>query len=250
VSPALFALLVAGVAAGPCSIAALAVVALEVEADLALGLFAAVAGPPVASAAALAAILGLPPRFALALWIPPTLLCPLAAPLLLGVYAGAAVDAVALGWRLVALVGGAALAAALALSMRRRSTAAPSPLAAAGVSVIGLVIVGVAAASRARVEAQADPAGFAALVLGAVALTVGLTLAGALAGAPLGGPRAATLGLVWGFRNQTLVWAALGAGLPPAAERFVVAMVLPILIAPMAVRAGQVVWRLRRRAWS
>jgi len=247
-SPALLALLLATVAVGPCLLAALAVAALDVSDDHALGVFAAMAGPPVASAAALAAILGLPARFALALSIPPTLLCPLIAPLLLGVFAGAAVDAVALGWRLVVVVGGAGLAAALVLSMRRRSTAGPSPLAAAGVSVIGLVMVGVAAASRARVEAQADPEAFAALLLAAIGLTAGLTLAGALVGAPLGGRRAATLGLVWGFRNQTLVWAALGAALPPVSERLLVAMVLPILIAPLLVRAGRAVWRLRMRA--
>lgn len=51
-----------------------------IEGDLALGMALAVAGPPTASAAALAAILGLPPRCALSLSLAPMLLCPLITP--------------------------------------------------------------------------------------------------------------------------------------------------------------------------
>lgn len=240
------------VAVGPGVAAALVAQAAGIEGDLALGMVLAVAGPPIASAAALATILGLPPRFTLSLSLAPMLLCPLVTPASVALLAGTSVDALALAGAMIKLVGGAALAAAVVLSLRpQRATPPAAPVAAAGVSVIGLVIVGFAAAARARVEAEADAATFGALVGGAMGLTVALAALAALLFASLGRQRAGTLGLVWGLRNQSLVWAALGAALPPDAERFLVAMVLPTLIAPLLVRVFGSLWggnaRTRRR---
>ena len=165
-------LLILVVAIGPCLAAALAVKGVSLAADLALGVVLSVAGPPMASAAALAVILGLPPRLTLALSVVPTLLCPLTTPVLVRVFTGESVDAIALAVKLVAVVGSGSLAAVAVLAVLQRSggNRANLSMAASGVSMIGLIGVGIAAASRARVEVEADLAGFGVLMVGALLL--------------------------------------------------------------------------------
>lgn len=240
--PAVLAILILAAAVGPGVAMAALLPVTGVAPDLALGVLLAVSGPPVASAAALAAILGLPPRLALAVSIPPLLLCPFSAPVLMDAFAGTAVDSWRLAGVLAVVIGGAARATGLTLLVRRAFDVGPSsPLAASGVAVVGLFVVGVAAASRARLELEADFQDFGSLLLGAAFVTVALVALGGVLAAPLGGARAGVMGLVWGFRNQTLVWGALGASLPATAERFLVAMVLPILIAPLIARGWGIV---------
>ena len=240
-------LLILVVAIGPCLAAALAVKGFSLADDLALGVVLSVAGPPMASAAALAVILGLPPRLTLALSVVPTLLCPLTTPVLVRVFTGESVDAIALAVKLVAVVGSGSLAAVAVLAVLQRSggNRANLSMAASGVSMIGLIGVGIAAASRARVEVEADLAGFGVLMVGALLLCVFLGAVAALVFAAFGSAVAGTLSLVWGLRNQSIVWAALGPTLPLEAERFLVAMVLPIAILPTLVRAYQAATRRR-----
>lgn len=239
-------MLILVVAAGPCIAAALVVKVLGLANDLALGVMLSVAGPPIASAAALAVILGLPPRLTLALSLVPTLLCPLTTPLLVHAFTGGSVDAIALGVKLVAVVGSGSLAAVTVLSVMQRSgNLANKSMAASGVSIIGLIGVGIAAAARARVEVDADPAGFGGMIVGALLLCAFLGVIAALSFAVMGYAIAGTLSLVWGLRNQSFVWASLGTTLPVESERFLVAMVLPILMLPLLVRACQAAARRR-----
>ena len=47
---------------------------------------------------------------------------------------------------------------------------------------------------------------------------------------------AGTIGLVSGNRNVTLAWAAASFGLPPLAEGYVAACVIPVLALPLIVK--------------
>jgi ACR3 family arsenite transporter len=49
---------------------------------------------------------------------------------------------------------------------------------------------------------------------------------------------AGTIGLVSGNRNVTLAWAAASFGLPPLAEGYVAACVIPVLALPLIVKLG------------
>jgi hypothetical protein len=59
-----------------------------------------------------------------------------------------------------------------------------------------------------------------------------------------GRKEALTIGLVTGNRNVTLAWAIAGSALPPAAEAFVVAAVVPVLVLPLAVKSVLAVGRM------
>jgi BASS family bile acid:Na+ symporter len=207
--------------------------------DLVLGLLLCSLAPPVGSAAAIAAMLGLGAPLALLASVAATLAAPFYLPPLAAALAGAelSIDPVAMSLRLGAIVGGAALVAWL---LRRHAGrwVAGNPNAMTGIAVLGLLLVAIGAMRGMREEIAAAPAHAVLLLALAFAANAGLQATGALLFAALERRRALTVGLVSGNRNITLVWAAAAPFLAdrPAVELFLAMSVFPIFMLPAATR--------------
>src|ERR1700726_1871702 len=204
------------------------------------GVLLSLLAPPVGSAAAIAAMLGLQPRLALLVSISLTLLAPVSIPCfatLLGL--GVAFDMAGLALRLFTIIGVAAIVAFLALRFRQTLTPIlPDQRAATGVAVIGLIIVGLATSQGIQTQWHSNPARFEEMLAAAIATNFGLCGLAALVFSGLGLQIAGTIGLVSGNRNVTLAWAAASFGLPPLAEGYVAACVVPVLALPLIVKLG------------
>ena len=202
------------------------------------GVLLSVLAPPVGSAAAIAAMLGLQPRLALIASIALTLVAPLSMPAFataLGVTI--AVDMIHLAWRLAIIIGSAAALAQVARHWRGKfKTVLPDQAAAAGVAVVGLMIVGLAMMSGIRAHWVNNPGAFTVFAVAAIGVNLGAGFVGTLLFASWGAKDAFTVGLVSGNRNVTLAWAAAGATLPAATEAYVAACVLPVLALPLVIK--------------
>ncbi len=216
--------------------------------DLALGLLLCTLAPPVGSAAAIAAMLGLSAPLALLATVAATLAAPFYLPPLAAVLAGAelAIDPLALSARLGLIVGGAAGTAWLLRRFAGRWVAA-NPNAMTGIAVLGLLLVAVGAMRGMRDQILAAPERAAALLGLAFLANAGLQVAGALLFGRMERTRALTVGLVSGNRNITLVWAAAAPFLAgrPGVELFLAMAVFPIFMLPAPMRPF--IHALRRR---
>ncbi|MFN8924356.1 MAG: DUF1194 domain-containing protein [Rhodospirillales bacterium] len=201
--------------------------------------------PPVGAAAAIAAMLGLSVPLALVTSVPAIAAAPLYVPLLATVTTGTAlpIDPWTLSARLALIVGGAMGAALLLRRFAGRALADDGGASSTGLSVCGLLIIGLGAMHGAQARVLGDPA-LALVLLGlAFAVNVGLDAAGTAAGLCLGRLRAATLGMVSGNRNVTLVWAGLAPVLVdhPDIEFALATTVLPVFLLPaLRQRIGRV----------
>jgi BASS family bile acid:Na+ symporter len=213
--------------------------AFEPDAALGLGLLLCALAPPVGSAAAIAAMLGLSPALALMATVAATLAAPFYLPPLAGLLAGAelAIDPFALSLRLAVIVGGAAATAWL---LRRRAGAwvAANPHAMTGLAVLGLIAVAIGAMQGMQAHVLEEPQRAAFLLGIAFAVNAGFQIVGALLFAWVGRLRALTVGLVSGNRNVTLIWAAAAPILAERAdvELFLAMAVFPIFILPAVTR--------------
>jgi ACR3 family arsenite transporter len=209
-------------------------------ADMQAGVLLSVIAPPVGSAAAIAAILGLQPRLALFASILLTVLAPVTMPLLTyGLASGISLDMQYIALRLAGIVGVAGLLAALLLRWPTQTKwLLPDAQGAAGVAVVGLIIVGLATTDSIRSFWRLDADLFLRYVLVAVAMNIAVTFASAGLFAATGFKNAGTVGLVSGNRNVTLAWAAASGTLHSWTEAYVAACVIPILILPLLVRGG------------
>ncbi|TCZ63875.1 hypothetical protein [Roseicella aquatilis] len=207
--------------------------------DLTVGILLAALAPPVGSAAAIAAMLGLSAPLALLATVAATLAAPFYLPPLAAALAGAelAIDPVALSARLGLIVGGAAVAA-WALRRYAGDWVAANPHAMTGISVIGLIAVALGAMHGMGEHIAAAPAHAAVLLMLAFVANAGLQLFGTLLFCALDRRRALTIGLVSGNRNITLVWAAAAPFLAahPGVELFLAMSVFPIFMLPLAMR--------------
>ncbi len=207
--------------------------------DLALGIMLATLAPPVGSAAAIAAMLGLSAPLALLATVVTTLAAPFYLPPLAAALAGAemAIDPVALSARLGVIVGGAALAA-WALRRFAGPWVTANPHAITGISVLGLIAVALGAMAGMRDQIAADPGRALGLLALAFAVNAGLQVIGTLLFAALDRRRALTIGLVSGNRNITLILAAAAPFLAahPGVQLFLVMSVFPIFMLPLAMR--------------
>lgn len=207
--------------------------------DLATGILLTALAPPVGSAAAIAAMLGLSAPLALLTTVVATIGAPFYLPPLAAALAGAelAIDPIGLSIRLGVIVGGAAVAA---WTLRRFAGGwvAASPHAMTGISVIGLILVATGAMHGMGGLILAAPMQALALLVVAFVANAGLQLLGAVLFAALGRRRALTVGLVSGNRNITLVWAAAAPFLAahPGVELFFAMSVFPIFMLPLAMR--------------
>lgn len=204
------------------------------------GVMVASLAPPVGSAAAIATMLALRPRLALAVSVILTLASPVLMPLAMA-WAGLGLDAsfAPVAYRLLVIVGIAAAITAAVMRWRSATSAIlPSPAAAAGLSVIGLVITGLAVSS-AVAPLAAERGGIADLFALSIALNVGACAVGcAIFLRWLGAREALTIGLLSGNRNVTLAWAVMGSSLSPDAQCYLAICVVPVRVLPFLIKAG------------
>jgi ACR3 family arsenite transporter len=208
--------------------------------DTQSGVLLSVLAPPVGSAAAIAAILGLQPRLALMASILLTILAPFSMPLLATALGSEiTIDMYFVARRLAIIIGAAGVIAAIALRWRRQTSwMLPNNGAAAGVAVIGLVIVGLATTDGIRASWHADPHRFLQYAVAAALVNVAITVLSAGLFTFAGLRTACTVGLVSGNRNVTLAWAAAGGTLSTFTEAYVAACVIPILSLPLLIKSG------------
>lgn len=200
-----------------------------------------VLAPPVGSAAAIAAMLGLRPRLALLASILLTMAAPLTMPLLGGLLElEVAMDMGTLAARLISIIGLAAGAAFLMLRFPSRfAWATHDQQAGTGLAVLGLIIVGLATAQGVRAQWLANPADFERMLALAFTVNFGLCILGMVAFWWLGPGTAATIGLLSGNRNVTLAWAVVSMGSSSLAEGYLAASVVPVLALPLMVKWGK-----------
>ncbi|SCB50649.1 hypothetical protein GA0061098_1014196 [Bradyrhizobium shewense] len=220
---------------------------LPLDPSLRAGVLLSLLAPPVGSAAAIAGMLGLRPRLALLVSIALTLLAPISIPCFAAALGlGIEFNMAALAIRLFSIIGAAGLVAFLAVRFHRKLLSVlPDQGAATGVAVIGLIIVGLATSQGIRTHWMSNALRFDAMFAAAVVTNFGLCGLATLTFARLGSQTAGTIGLVSGNRNVILVWAAAGFGLPPLAEGYVAASVIPVLVLPILIK----LW-LRRSSFS
>ncbi|CCD97042.1 conserved membrane hypothetical protein [Bradyrhizobium sp. ORS 375] len=212
---------------------------MQLDPALRIGVLLSLLAPPVGSAAAIAAMIGLKPRLALVVSLTLTLAAPISIPgfaALLGL--GVSFDVGRIAFRLFMIIGAAAALAKLSSVYRDRvSSVLPDQLAATGVAVLGLVIVGLATSHGVAGQWISDRLRFLEMLAAAVIVNFGLCLLTTVLLGRLGLQIAGTIGLVSGNRNVTLAWAAASAGLPPLAESYVATCVIPVLTLPLIIKA-------------
>ncbi|MDO9711923.1 hypothetical protein [Paracraurococcus lichenis] len=204
---------------------------------LAEGLLLCTLAPPVGSAAALAAMLGLSAPVALLASVAATAVAPLSMPLLANWLAGYAlhIDAGAMGLRLLLLVGGGALAS---WGLRRAAPrlVAGNPLAMTGIAVVALVVFAIGAMRGMPAYFASEPTAVLLNLGIAFAVNAGFQLLGLLLFLPFGRRTALTVGLVSGNRNIGLAWAAVGTGMPAMVEVYFAMSVFPIYLLPVVMK--------------
>ena len=213
--------------------------AFSIDGDLHIGLVLGMLAPPVGSAAAIAAMLGLSAPLALLVTVAATLAAPLYLPPLTAALADTQIDLHSglLACRLLVIVGGACGVATL-LRRYARGFVRDNPHAMTGVAVLGLVIVAIGAMHGMRDLLRVDTALVALYLLAAFFANVGFQLFGILLFAGGSRTRALTIGLVSGNRNVTLIWAAIGSALAghPKIELYLAMSVIPIFVLPVLSR--------------
>lgn len=209
--------------------------AVPIDGELRTGLLLAMLTPPVGSAAAIAAMLGLSAPLALLSTVAATLAAPLYLPPLAAALTGAQLDLHPglLALRLMVIVGGACAAATL-LRRHARKFVYGNPHAMTGIAVLGLVLVAVGAMHGMQDMLRADTVQVAFYLLVALLANIGLQVLGTLLFASASRTRALTIGLVSGNRNVTLIWAAIAPGLAahPKVELYLAMSVIPIFLLP------------------
>lgn len=207
--------------------------------DVDAGIILTMLAPPVGSAAAIAAMLGLSASLALIATVAATILSPFYLPPLAKLMAGAEldIDVIAMSLRLALIVGGAAVCSWL---LRRYASGwiQKNPHAMTGISVVGLIVVAIGAMHGMDRRIWAAPGQAAELLLLAFALNVFFQLVSAGLFFRLGTCRSLTVGLASGNRNVTLVWAAATPFLAshPGIELFLAMSVFPIFMLPLLMR--------------
>ncbi|TAD88087.1 MAG: hypothetical protein EAZ99_15230 [Alphaproteobacteria bacterium] len=205
---------------------------------LAIPLVLQAAAPPIGSAPVMAVMIGLDGAFALVTTVLATALVPMTLPPLIEMLGGVRVafDALAMGVRLAAVIGGAAL---LAWGIKRLMGARVQRHAAevGGLTVVVMLLFAVAIMDGVVAMALANPWQVAGLALGGVMAAVAWgTLAALLCWRWCGGRRALTLALLTGNRNLGLVLAGLGAAAPADYLVYVAVAQLPIYLVPLAMQ--------------
>jgi predicted Na+-dependent transporter len=212
---------------------------LEPEAGLAQGMMLAMLAPPIGSAAAIAAMLGLSAPLSLLATVSAMLLSFLYLPPLASLLAGHElhIEPIEMAQRLVLIVGGACLYASLLRRYAGRFVA-DNPHAMTGIAVLGLILVAIGAMRGMQDILMEQPREVARFLALASLANIGFQALAALLFAPAGRHRALTIGLVSGNRSVTLAWAAAGPSLLayPQVELYLAMSVFPIFMLPALTR--------------
>ena len=203
------------------------------------------AGPPLTSAPALAALMGLDAALSLATVVVCTAVMPFTAPVFAALFVGGgiALSPFALGAKLFGLLAGAAIVAALVRRIAGQPWIDARIVYIDGLSVIALFVFAVALTDGMLRSALNDPPTVLGLTALAFGLSLGLTALTTLVFARLGVAQALALGLAAGNRNMGVMLAAAGAAVPEltwlyfAIAQFPIYL-LPAMLKPLAQRVA------------
>jgi len=192
------------------------------------------AAPPVISAPALAAMMGLDAALSLATLVVCTALTPLTAPVFgaLFVGPGLAISPYALGAKLFAMLASAAIVAALVRRFGGSEWVDAQKERIDGMSVIALFAFAVALMDGVLVGILNEPLKVLGLTVLSFTLSLGLAGLTAVVFARLGAAQALALGLAAGNRNMGLMLAAAGTAVPDLTWLYFALAQLPIYLMP------------------
>jgi predicted Na+-dependent transporter len=208
-------------------------------ADVTQGFLICMLAPPVGSAAAIAAMLGLNPVLALLATVFATLLAPLYLPPI-AAFAGNLqlhMNPWEMTTRLALIIGAAALVATL-LRRYAGEFVQRNPQAMTGLAVAGLLLVALGAMRGMQHMVLAQPLVVVELLLLAFAVNGCFQLLGTGLFLRFGRAEAVTVGLVSGNRNVTLAWVMAASALAdhPGVELYIALSVFPIFMMPALTR--------------
>jgi len=194
------------------------------------------AAPPVLSATAFSAILGLDVAVSLATLIVTTAMTPLTAPAFVGLFAGGglAIDPLLLALRLAAFLGGAFIVAYLLRRWLGGDRVAARHHEIDGASVITLTIFGIASMDGVTGRALAEPQLVMLMLALAFALALGLFALTTLIFRRAGLERGFAVGFSGGLRNMGIMLAAAGT-VPDLTWIYFAVYQFPVYLAPLIV---------------
>lgn len=206
--------------------------------DLLEGLVLQGVAPPIMSAPAFAALMGLEAALSLATLVACMALTPLTASLYakLLIGSGSTIEPVALGVKLLLILGGSALAAAALRRIAGARWVERQRPRIDGMSVILLFIFAVAVMDGVAARFFADPAFILTLVAVAFGLALAQTALTTLAFSRAGWGRAFALGLACGHRNMGLMLAATGGFVPDPTWLYFGLAQFPIYLVPQLLK--------------
>ena len=192
------------------------------------------AAPPVISAPALAAMMGLDAALSLATLVVCTALTPLTAPIFAALFVGPSmtISPVALGGKLLAMLAGAALVAALTRRVGGKVWIENQKERIDGLSVIALFVFAVGLMDGLLASIWSEPLKVLGLTVLSFALSLGLAALTAVVVLRLGAGQALALGLAAGNRNMGLMLAAAGAAVPDLTWLYFAIAQFPIYLMP------------------
>jgi BASS family bile acid:Na+ symporter len=205
-----------------------------------------VAAPPVVATAALAALMGLDAALALAVLAAGAAATPVTAAGFAALFLGAATEmsAPALGLRLFAMLGGAAVLAILIRRAKGQPWLERQSERIDGLSVVALFVFAVAVMDGVLAQAAAHPTVLIGMIALAFATSLALGVTTALVFWRAGRTVALTLALSAGLRNLGVMVAAAGGRVPELTWLYVAmaqfpVYLLPHLLKPLLARHGE-----------
>ena len=194
--------------------------------------------PPIIGSPALAALMGLDAALSLATLIVATATTPLTVPLLASVFAGAALDISPfwLGVKLIAMLGGTALAAFTIRKVMGAPWVSRHSGPIDGLSVIALFVFAIGLMDGIGANILARPALVAGLTVFVYGLTIVLIVLTCLIFHRAGRSPALALGLAVGSRNMGLMVAATGGAVPELTWLYFAVAQFPIYTLPYALK--------------
>jgi BASS family bile acid:Na+ symporter len=190
--------------------------------------------PPIISAPALAALMGLDAALSLATLITCMAVTPFTAPLFAGLIAGTSmtIPPVALGAKLFAMLAGSAVAAMLARRIAGPAWIERQKNRIDGLNVIAMFVFAVALMDGVAANLIAHPLLVLGLTAFSFALSLALTALTTLVMLPAGRSAAFALGLAAGSRNLGLMLAAAGGSVPELTWLYFALAQFPIYLLP------------------
>jgi hypothetical protein len=205
----------------------------ELWSELSLALIMQAAAPPITSAPAFVALLGLDVAFALAALITTTTVTPLTSPFFAALFAGGALplDAAALALRLAFFLGGSYIVALFIRRVLGNQRVRDWREHIDGLSVIALFVFAVALMGVVTMRFLADPLLVLALTGLSFVITFGLMATTALLFLPVSNERSLALAVSSGTRNMGLMLAA-ATGVSDMVWLYFAVAQFPIYLAP------------------